>query len=95
MTDNVTDDVLWCTDLVAEFSDEGLTEGMEGCFAAFVGEQLFLQPSKPLSIRVTALVAPSSWLRKVILWDVLASNQALDREKCENRGILTTRKLAT
>ena len=95
MTDDIPDGVLGCADLVAQLGDEGLAEGVEGCFAAFVGEQLFLQPSKPLSIRVTALVAPSSWLRKVILWDVLASNQALDREKCENRGILTTRKLAT
>ena len=60
MTDDIPDGVLGCSDLVAQLGDEGLAEGVEGCFAAFVGEQLFLQASKPFAIRVTALVALAS-----------------------------------
>ena len=60
MTDDVPDRVLWCPDLIAHLGDEGLTEGMEGCLAAFTGEKLFLQASKPFAIRVTALVALAS-----------------------------------
>ena len=78
MTDDVPDDVLWCTDLVAKLSDEGLAEGMEGCFAAFTGEQLFLQASKPFAIRVTALVALASEPQQVVLRCIRAVNQSLN-----------------